>query len=82
MTTALAIYLSINIQVIRGERAQMLTFPLLSLTGLCLGLWTAWAGLGALADQVTDLGLTLIGKIEVGLTLVGIGCKAVAWGVL
>jgi hypothetical protein len=76
--TALAIYLSLNIQVSRGEQGQLLTYPLLSLTGLCVGLWTVWAGLALVGER----GATLLGKIEVGLTLLRIGCTSVAWGVL
>jgi len=78
---SLAVYLSLNIQLMRDGQTLFHTIPLLPLTLLCQGLWPL-VGLGLwLGERVTTLGLGLVKRLAVSLTVVEIGCTAVAWGV-
>jgi hypothetical protein len=53
--TAVAVFLSINIQVSQDQQVRLLTFPLLSLTSLLMRGWRLRTELSHLVSDFTDL---------------------------
>lgn len=73
MATAVAVYLSLNIEVVDEERgAGLLAVPLVSLTRLAGWVW----GLGRVQAAV---GLRLA-RVRLAWTLAGIGWRSLVWG--
>lgn len=75
--TAVAVFLSLDVQVIQADRAHLFTLPLLSLTPLLM----AWFQLLSWGQSLQSTLSTWSHTVWLSLSLVDIGFKAVLYGV-
>ena len=86
---SLTVYLSINFQLTQNGKSDLLTVPLLSLTGLYLWWWLVGSEIVQSVRQVVTTALALgdqlilaLGdQLTLALAVVEIGCKSIVWGV-
>ncbi len=76
--TALAVYLSLNVELVDDQRGTgLFTLPLLSLTGLLMFAWSIRAGIARLRSKLD----TWVVRLQLTQMVVGIGWRSLAWGV-